>query len=1078
MIHDILSVCQYMHCLERKLGLISAGLLFYDYQNHAFQFLDVSLDEYICLVDKSMHTQIICNFGYFDPFVIDTIDKSSENKYKKEYIALRPQDEELTDLYIKTDIVLILVLINFLFSTKKISKKREIPLPNSTFEKYLNDLMKDFLSNNHKFPYFLSTSNNYTNQLKMFLEENLSLEYDNVGTVKKLLAKISEMIKRDLESELCINCQDMMLEHEKKEIAEKTKSKKQVGKISNPNLGEGGEAIVTETTEPENSVFVAEYKSLNQLFIKDYLEFYDKKIRLDCYHMVCKFCFFDHNCDKIITSKFAVKDNKEGNKEVKSKTDMISRRLEGMHSLNSVDITDYFHKEIAPVIEGIQDQHVYFQRILCLEEETIESLAEYLEFCLKQQIDSQNELLEKNIVSCKNQINEVLSEIESYKMNNIASNKFQANVYENKSLVVPKERDTSTNSINNNNNVNNKVAGTYSLVNTNTFNLFKKNPKNVFFSNRNINNTSVYKEDDQTKKHNDSLKTKIESLLVDKDICQLFGKKIDVSLNKAQELVNFINKMKGELNNHKEMKLLFQEINRITQDYITDFKDILESDLKECIENVNIFSNYLKEDPMMKYYEKFTLQTNDSNIASYSAFISKYNELVVVLPIGGQSINKFSNYDADRIENKEFHIDIRNFDQFRALVMPINFPRVKKGKGKYSTSEVYNASTPKPSHLKDNKSKPKVEVQFSLLRNTRMVSIKNKVFAVGGLDYIVERDSNYLTTEEGEEEVIIENYVSSKESFCVSFNMDLVSDYIKDYNDLNNDFLNHLQEEIKEGIKWEKLAQMNNKRDHHSLIKLSEYEIAAISGYSTPTCEVYSIKDNSWNEIVPLPLCLYNTSCMIHNGVYVYVFFGLVGAEGEENEKKRISTNKKGFIYSEKIYRYNLYRKFSSKQWEKLSFKYDTSKLYFNFILPGLLPCKDEKSILILGGKHISDDHLKLLNKRKESLDKGKDESKFHTELSNKIYLLNIETNTITTVNWISLKLKSYFPNSLLFKDRFYEKSIRRTVNMEYGNLVDQEEIEKIAYSEKFILVNADFDSVTLKKKDKVQIASDLEDLL
>lgn len=1142
---NLLQAMRLMHSLGKKISLLSSGLIFYNY-SAGFVFIDLSFDEYISMINKNLHIQILSNFGYLDIFALDQIDLSSSSENNNNDVKIYNKN------YLKTDLLLFVCLINFLFSTKKVSKKREEIIPSSTFERIINELQKDFLSNNYKLTNFLSYLTEENIKIKELFFEHINLDLNSMTNVLDLIIDVEMLMDKEYETEFCIECTDIKLKSDNTNTAMSKspyKGNKTPSRVNSPDKSKGilknsarkekkDDEEINETEREDNPSSPHKSKDISNsninadsikkennpltILVNEYLEKHKKRIKLDCFHICCKYCYYTHVCNKTISVEFNTKDNKASQeKEIKNKSDMIIKKLKDMPQIKPVNILEYFNREINPLIKSINEQHDYFIRILRMEEETVESLAEYLEFCLKQQVDYQNETLEKNVLCCKEQIVSVLNEIEKYKFNNIADNKFNIKAFEDKSRIDNGNFNNNYNNTNNkeNNNNNNNLNNSNQLFNLNFNNdisdMSRVNNNNTNVSNNNINNNNNMTNNNNTisnlindelrDKINETLKSKIDILLQEKDVCQLFSKKIDYSLEKSEELIKFIKKMKNELNSNKEMRSLLDEIENATKNYNSQFHLIIENDFKNCVESINVFDEFFTDYNdsgsnnninKMRFYNKFTTQNFDSVYENYCCYVD-YNRdntnavnLKIMFSVKKRSdieknnvnsnvkennngkLNPFNNnsYVNDERDNsfiegskreKEVSINIVNnnsninnnnsnsviknnsnslfYSSFNIPII-IDIRQISSTQMKRKVlNSIFNNKIETGNNLtsennynlkSDYLSKPQ-EAYWSPNQDSRQIYLNNKVIITGGLvqKKNEEEDINQLLNENSDKQMITTN-----KSYILLFNNQelekVINKVIENSSNSNNNNNNKtnitktlLLESISESIKIQEITPMNHQRDLHSFAKISDYEVIAISGFSTPTCETYNILENSWNNLPSLPECIYNSSCFVQNAIHCYVFFGIKGVENIENIKDR-KKHLRVLNYSDTIYRLKIYNSGHNDKWEIVPYKYDASKVVFNFILPIIIPLNDGKTMLILGGKHISNEHIISNNSfnnnsnNRSNLDLD-NSSEFVIDSSKKIFSFDTSSYKIRLETGLTLSNKSYFRNNLIWKNRF-----------------------------------------------------------
>jgi len=129
-----------------------------------------------------------------------------------------------------------------------------------------------------------------------------------------------------------------------------------------------------------------------------------------------------------------------------------------------------------------------------------------------------------------------------------------------------------------------------------------------------------------------------------------------------------------------------------------------------------------------------------------------------------------------------------------------------------------------------------------------------------------------------------------------------------------------------------KVKDMNFERIYHALVKVNEYNIIAISGLNTETCERYNLLKDEWSLLPSLESPLFNTSAVVCNQIDVYIFFGLHGTLDS-------------YTYSQAILRYRMWAG-NEEKWKVIDYKFYDK---INLCLHSLISKNDK--IYILGGK-------------------------------------------------------------------------------------------------------------------------------
>jgi hypothetical protein len=167
--------------------------------------------------------------------------------------------------------------------------------------------------------------------------------------------------------------------------------------------------------------------------------------------------------------------------------------------------------------------------------------------------------------------------------------------------------------------------------------------------------------------------------------------------------------------------------------------------------------------------------------------------------------------------------------------------------------------------------------------------------------------------------------VISKRSYYINFTPSTVEHFPR----TSNSQQKIVSEPIHQAIK---VKDMNFERIYHALVKVNEYNILAISGLNTQTCEMYNLLKDEWSTLPSLESPLFNSSAVVYNQIDVYIFFGLHGTI-------ELPT------YSEEILRYRMWTN-QEEKWKVIDYKFYDK---INLCLHSLISKNDK--IYILGGK-------------------------------------------------------------------------------------------------------------------------------
>ena len=568
MIYDLLVSCDYMHSLGKKIGLIHPSLLIFNKHTNSFAFVDFIYDELLCLADKANISQILPHFGYFSYEDIDLIDLGYSELIKK-----------YQDNYVKTDVLLIICLINFFFTTKKMTRKKEEIGVVRHIETLINELQKEFLCMNHKLTNFLSYNSDYA--VKTIIEEVMSLDYNNIKPIEFMINSIGKLLKKDYMTELCYSCQDVKYNKFRKSVINEDRSARDgretdksyntsngkitvEGKIISSNFKplSGVKKHNTSDTEEVNGDIHVHYVQNTtliersnikydcyDLFNTSYLEKFGKRIHNVCFHLLCKCCYDSHICDKINSKLINLAlERKEENKQ---KMLRIKDKSETTIKIKNIKLISYYQSEVEPYVSQVCQNHIYLERIVRYEEDIINALIDYINKNIESIEDKERNYIEAQIIQAKEKLMILLKQIEMIKLNSVPSEKLDVQTLIEKSRII-----------------------------------------------ENINMTAIGLDNNTL---NETIKGKIEKLLEEKNFYNIAGESIDNSLKKYSERVSSINNYKEENNfKSKEFLILIKELSKYSINYKHELQTLFKNDFQQYIRQLEILFEFLNPKEIKK----------------------------------------------------------------------------------------------------------------------------------------------------------------------------------------------------------------------------------------------------------------------------------------------------------------------------------------------------------------------------------------------------------------------------------------------------------------------------------------------
>ena len=182
---DLCEQVQQLHQKSRKLCLIHPALIVQDSESGNYSFAETSLDLFLQNFQIEENFQIGNALGYFSLEQIPTIE---------------------TDSYsLKTDIVLLSILLVYFFSTKTGHSENEDERLTFSFEKIMYEIQRDFLIQNNTFSNCLNHVK-YEKSIFKFLQNQINLDYKLVASLEDFISSFDKLLNEEIKLELCNEC--------------------------------------------------------------------------------------------------------------------------------------------------------------------------------------------------------------------------------------------------------------------------------------------------------------------------------------------------------------------------------------------------------------------------------------------------------------------------------------------------------------------------------------------------------------------------------------------------------------------------------------------------------------------------------------------------------------------------------------------------------------------------------------------------------------------------------------------------------------------------------------------------------
>lgn len=591
MIYDLFKSTSQMHRIGKKIGLINPSLLFFNKQTNSFSFVDFIFDELISYSEKANISQVLPYFGYYSYDDIDLLD-NGYSEISKEY----------KDNYFKTDNVLLITIMNFLFTSKKISKKKEEVGVIKSIDPLLNELQKEFLTMNHKLTNYLSYISDYS--IKSLIEDCVLLEYSKIKTSDYILQCLEKIIKKEITSEVCHDCQDLKYNKMKKN------DERQTVFSENDSLKKDLSTITKLTSPSPNNINIV-YDYYN----KKYIEKIGKRINCLCFHLLCKCCYDSHICEKIVNkSYFQVLDRKEENRIKVSK---VKEKSETSIKLKTIKLISYFESEVEPYVNKINQSHTFLERLIRYEDEVINSIIDYINTNIDSIEDSERRLIEEQITKAKERLFLLLSQIELVKLNKIPSEKID---YKN---IMEKS----------------KIIESMSMTM-----IDKEKDKDKEIMNLSLNDD----EEDINNNLNETIKGHMERILDERNFYINAGHVIDSWLLKYKNRVFSTFDYKDQSNSQsKQFTVLIKELSRYSVNYKHELQTLFKNDFQHFTRQLEILYEFLS----VKEIKKAEEYTNNEDLTCIAHIKDNTMKIYNTLSNKVNSIDFLNNFKFSRFLN-------------------------------------------------------------------------------------------------------------------------------------------------------------------------------------------------------------------------------------------------------------------------------------------------------------------------------------------------------------------------------------------------------------------------------------------
>lgn len=521
-VYDLIFYIQILNNIKKKFGFIHPTLIFFNNKTNSYCFMDFIYDDLLTYTDKSNICHILPNFGYLSLNDIDTIELSGYNYLQTKYM----------ENYLKTDYILILCFINYLFSSKKINKIKEALGSIKSFEQVITELNKDYMLENQKLLNFLSYNNDL--YIKTLIEELFSLDYQSIKNMDCFDLALSRLIKKELEGQQCYDCKDVDFNKFFKNVNDDVKNTNMENfNFDNKETFDSlKENIVLQNTndniytikEADNEINKEEIlktsynvrrntpkhfnsnrienktiiKKLNCLLknnentflskfnteainipVQNYLKKFYKRINCICFHLLCISCFENHKCEKLVEFRYYQTLNKTS--DITNKIVATDDKINSLVKLNYVDTNKYFVQDIESNLNKINNIQSILVRLIRQHEDIVQNLIQYIENNhINYYIKNEYEFIKNKLMYLKYNLFMLTSQIKIFNTNTDASlNVNYSNIY-NKSSLLERYDDISENYNDNINIIDNKTDIKSSI--SNNIDKLIKNKNNYYTS--------------------------------------------------------------------------------------------------------------------------------------------------------------------------------------------------------------------------------------------------------------------------------------------------------------------------------------------------------------------------------------------------------------------------------------------------------------------------------------------------------------------------------------------------------------------------------------------------------------------
>jgi hypothetical protein len=192
--YDLLKIVNQCHQSEIKLSLLHPNLLFI---KDELKVCDIIFELFIEKTDRIKYYQICKYFGFLDLDILENLENE------------RLSEEETKEIYFKTDILMLNVILAFLFSTKVDGKCEEA---RTTLDQIIIQLQKDFFMQTKRHCLLECCTDK---DIQDFLQQYFNFNFSQMPGITKYLVEFKELLDKAYKNEPCCECQEKLTKTKK-----------------------------------------------------------------------------------------------------------------------------------------------------------------------------------------------------------------------------------------------------------------------------------------------------------------------------------------------------------------------------------------------------------------------------------------------------------------------------------------------------------------------------------------------------------------------------------------------------------------------------------------------------------------------------------------------------------------------------------------------------------------------------------------------------------------------------------------------------------------------------------------------